>query len=560
MVLDVESHDVVVIGAGLAGLRAALAASEAGAEAAVVSKVHPLRSHSGSAQGGINAALGNVDPQDTWERHAYDTVKGSDYLADQDAVEALCREAPAVVMELEHMGVVFSRTTDGRIAQRPFGGAGHPRTCYAADHTGHDLLHTLYEQALERDIAFYDECFVTSLVVEEGCHGCTAVDLARGEVIGLSGGSVVLATGGFGRAFSRSTNAYINTGDGASLAYQAGARLQDMEMVQFHPTALKGTNILVSEAARGEGGVLLNRLGERFMERYSPEALDLAPRDIVARAIQTEMDEGRGFDGGCVHLDLTFLGERTFEDRLPGIWQIAMDFAGLDPAESPLPVHPAQHYSMGGIKAGVDGQTDISGLRAVGECACVSVHGANRLGGNSLLETVVFGRLVGRAAANGRKPRPRLVSGRLEDETARIGALIDSEGPLPAPVLAEMRSILTHHFGLFRTRTSMESGLRSLMSAKDQALRTAPGCPGLRFNQSLTACLEVRGMVVVAEAIARSALRREESRGSHFRTDFPERDDRRFLHHTTVRRGVSGMEMGTAEVRTGFFPIEERSY
>ena len=395
----IHEYDVVIIGGGLTGLRAALQVSRAGISCALVSKVHPLRSHSVSAQGGMNASLGNVPgpggSRDSWEQHASDTVKGSDYLADQDAVVLMCREAAATIFEMEHMGTVWSRLDDGKIAQRPFGGAGFPRTCYAADRTGHNILHTLYEQVTAAKIPVFEEFFVTSLVTGSGrCTGCTAIEIMTGTVHGFASKAVLMATGGFGRIFSRSTNAIINTGDGPALAIRAGAPLKDMEFVQFHPTTLMGTNILISEAARGEGGFLFNNVGERFMARYAPQSLDLAPRDIVARAIEQEIRAGRGCEGGCVYLDIRHLGAERIQERLPGIRQIAMDFAGVDPVSDPIPIQPGQHYSMGGIAVGPDGKSGLAGLYAAGECACVSVHGANRLGGNSLLETVVFGRLV----------------------------------------------------------------------------------------------------------------------------------------------------------------------
>ncbi|MBS3782510.1 MAG: FAD-binding protein, partial [Candidatus Thermoplasmatota archaeon] len=392
-------HEVIVVGGGLSGLRAALAAGKKGADVAVLSKVHPLRSHSVAAQGGINASLGNVleAENDSWEDHAFDTVKGSDYLADQNAVEVMCKEAPDVVLELEHMGTVFSRLEDGKIAQRPFGGAGVPRTCYAADRTGHNLLNTLFEQTVAESLDFYNEFFVTSLVTRnQEIQGLIAWDIENGKLVGFSSDVVVLATGGYGRIYNRSTNALINTGDGALLAYEAGVPLEDMEFIQFHPTTLYGSNILITEGARGEGGHLKNKEGERFMKDYAPEAMELAPRDIVARAIITEAEEGRAFEDEYIHLDLRHLGKEKIDERLPGIRQIARDFAGVDPVEEPIPVQPGQHYSMGGIDVDIDGKTEIDGLYAVGECACVSVHGANRLGGNSLLETVVFGRRAGK--------------------------------------------------------------------------------------------------------------------------------------------------------------------
>jgi succinate dehydrogenase / fumarate reductase flavoprotein subunit len=395
-----HTHDVIIIGGGLTGLRAAYEVLASGLSVALISKVHPLRSHSVAAQGGINAALGNAEEAgpDSWESHAFDTVKGSDYLADQDAVDIVCKDAPRAVIELEHMGTVFSRLKNGKIAQRPFGGAGFPRTCYAADRTGHNLLHTLYEQICAKDLKVYEEFFVTSLVVQnEMCVGCCALDISTGILHGFSSKAILLATGGYGQIYSRSTNALINTGDGAALAMKAGAPLKDMEFVQFHPTTLFGTNILMTEGARGEGGYLFNNKGERFMKDYAAKAMELAPRDIVARAIQKEIDKGRGFENEYVHLDLTHLGSQKINERLPGIRLISMDFAGVDPIEKSIPVQPGQHYSMGGVDANNDCVTPIAGLFAAGECACISMHGANRLGGNSLLETVVFGKIAGKS-------------------------------------------------------------------------------------------------------------------------------------------------------------------
>ena len=385
-------HDILIVGGGLAGLSAALNADPK-LRTAVVSKVHPLRSHSVAAQGGINAALANNPDgrDDTWEKHAFDTVKGSDYLADQEAVAVLCREAVRAIYELDHWGVPFSRFPDGSIAQRPFGGAGFPRTCYAQDRTGQVILHTLYEQCLRREIPFYEDWLVTTLIVRDGrCEGVIAYDMASGQILPVFARAVVFATGGYGRVFLRTTNAYINLGGGIGMAYQAGVPLKDMEFVQFHPTSLYGKKILITEGARGEGGYLLNSEGRRFMEDYAPKSMELAPRDIVARAIQTEIDLGRGYENGYVLLDLRHLGKEKILKRLPSIREICLNFAGLDPVETPIPIQPAQHYSMGGIDVDPTCASPVAGFFAAGECACVSVHGANRMGGNSLLEAVVF--------------------------------------------------------------------------------------------------------------------------------------------------------------------------
>src|SRR5918912_470130 len=379
-------------------MRAAIEAHDQGADVALVSKIHPTRSHSGAAEGGINAALGNAS-EDNPEIHAFDTVKGSDYLGDQDAIEILCDEAPGDVYQLEHWGAVFSRTEDGRIAQRPFGAAGAPRTAYAADITGHVLLHVLYEQLIKSGVTVYEEWFAIDLVTDgERCVGLTAWDSGRGGVQAVEARAVILATGGLGRLYRGTTNAFACTGDGMSMAWRAGVPLKDMEFMQFHPTTLKANGVLITEGCRGEGGYLRNSEGERFMFRYAPNAVELASRDVVSRSEQTEIDEGRGVDG-CVLLDLTHLGAKRIKERLPGSRELAIDYAGVDPIEEPIPVRPGAHYHMGGVDTDASGKTLLPGLYAAGECACVSVHGANRLGGNSLLETVVFGRRAGASAA-----------------------------------------------------------------------------------------------------------------------------------------------------------------
>jgi succinate dehydrogenase / fumarate reductase flavoprotein subunit len=518
----------------------------------------------------MNAALGNVRGEggagDSWERHAADTVKGSDYLADQDAVALMCREGPATVFELEHMGAVWSRLEDGRIAQRPFGGAGFPRTCHVEDRTGQNVLHTLYQQVLARRIPVFEEYFVTSLVTDGGrCMGCTALEILTGAVHGFASRATLLATGGFGRIFSRSTNALINTGDGPALALRAGAPLKDMEFVQFHPTTLSGTNILISEAARGEGGILVNRLGERFMARYAPHALELAPRDVVARAIEEEIAGGNGFDGGYVHLDIRHLGPGIILDRLPGIRQIAMDFAGVDPVEEPVPVEPGQHYSMGGIDVDIRGRSGLPGLYAAGEAACVSVHGANRLGGNSLLETVVFGRLVADSIAGDISGLPEPARGPVESAVqatgAGIGEILDRPGgDSPFALLRELQETMSLHFGIFRDGKTMGEGLRRIRNLKERSRRASPGNRERAVNQALIRYLELEGMLQLAEVLALGAMAREESRGSHTRRDFPERDDGRFLAHTIAAVEEGGIAIMYRPVTLGMFPVEERGY
>jgi len=564
---EIAHYGALIIGGGLTGLRAALELTREGKEVAVLSKVHPLRSHSVAAQGGVNAALGNNKDagEDSWRSHAFDTVKGSDYLADQDAVSILCREAPEAVLEMEHLGTVFSRDGSGRLAQRPFGGAGFPRTCYAADRTGHNLLHTLYERVIESNAHFYEDHFVTSLVVEKGeVVGCTAIDLKAGELTCFSSEALLLATGGFGRIYKHSTNAHLNTGEGAAMAMRAGAPLKDMEFVQFHPTTLFGTNILISEAARGEGGILLNSEEERFMSRYAPKYMELAPRDIVARAIQTEIDQGRGLPGGYVHLDLRHLGKERIGERLPGIRQISLDFVGVDPVESMVPVQPGQHYSMGGIEVGNDCATRLPGLFAAGECSCVSVHGANRLGGNSLLETLVFGRIAGASMARAMKGGRRASIGRrrADAERKRVEEIMSNkEGSYGPSVLRKgLKRVMTEHFGIFREERRMREGLAALRSLRAGLGNVQVHERDLGFNQSLVMALELRDMFLVAEAVAIGALAREESRGSHWRTDFPSRDDGRFLHHSLVFLKGEEMVLDSSPVRLGDFPVQERVY
>jgi len=583
-------------------LRAAIEAHDAGCEVAVVSRVHPVRSHSVAAQGGINAALGNHPEaaDDNPDKHAFDTVKGSDYLADQDAVEILTREAPDRIFEMEHWGCPFSRTPEGKIAQRPFGGAGYPRCCYAADRTGHALLHTMYEQTLKRHIKVYEEWQVVSLAVAEGrCYGLVALDLRTGRLEPMAAGAVIFGTGGAGRIYARSTNNIINTGSGMAIAYMAGVPLKDMEFIQFHPTSLFGNNVLMTEGARGEGGYLRNALGERFMARYAPKAMELAPRDITARAIQTEINEGRGFPGGYVHLDLTHLGAAKILERLPAIRDIAINFTGVDPIKEPIPIQPGQHYFMGGIDVNADGLSEVAGFYAAGECSCVSVHGANRLGGNSLLETIVFGRRAGAHAAAyvkgevgggsaggpaggsaagsaggpagasagsgpgvpSREEAERVVLGTLAQTRKRVEWVLNADGPEdPAALRDELRENMFANVGLFREEKSMTKGLEKVRELRERYRRIGIRNHGRTYNLDWARNLELEGMLLVAEAIAAGALARKESRGSHFRTDYKERDDVNFLKHTVARLGPDGPRLEWRPVTITKWQPQARTY
>jgi succinate dehydrogenase / fumarate reductase flavoprotein subunit len=543
-VAELIRHQVLVIGGGLAGLRAAIAAHDASADVTVLSKVYPIRSHSCAAQGGVNASLGNHPEgrDDSWQRHAFDTIKGSDYLADQPRAEILCREAPERVLEMEHWGTYFSRFPDGRIAQRPFGGAGFPRTCYVADRTGHQMLFTLWEQFCKRQIPVYPEWFLTRVVTANGqVAGAVALHVASGELRAFAAPAVVVAGGGYGRIYERSTNSIINTGSATAVAYQAGAPLEDMEFVQFHPTTLYGSNILITEGVRGEGGILINARGERFMKRYAPDAMELAPRDLVARAVQTEVNEGRGFAGprgGYVHLDIRHLGAELIKERLPGIRQICVEFAGIDPIEAPVPVQPGQHYSMGGLACDENGVTPLPGLYAVGECSCVSVHGANRLGGNSLLDTLVFGARGGSHVAGfvaGREPGgdDAALNNAVKEETFRIeGLKARGEGERQGVIREELKAVMTRQVQLFRDAAGLTDAVAQIENLKDRYSRVRVDNNASAFNYDLVDTLELGGMLELAHVTALGALRRTESRGSHWRTDHPSRDDETWLKHT----------------------------
>ena len=555
-------HDVLVIGAGLAGLRAALAANDAGADAAVITKVHPVRSHSNAAQGGINAAL--TDRGDTWEEHAFETVKGSDYLGDQDAIEVLCSEAGRAIIEQEHFGVIFSRDDTGRLGARNFGGQQRARTFFVADFTGQAMLHVMYEQLVKSGTRVYEEWFVTSLVIEDGrCQGVVAMDMMSGQLHVIKAGAVILAAGGLGRLYEPTTNALICTGDGMALAYRAGAPLMDMEMVQYHPTTLKSNGVLITEAARGEGAYLINADGERFMERYAPNMMELASRDVVSRAEQTEINEGRGLDG-CVLLDLRHLGREKIHERLQYINEVSMDFLGIDLAEQPVPVRPGMHYQMGGVKTDVDGATPVPGLYAAGECACVSVHGGNRLGANSLLDTIVFGRRSGEAAAiySRETARADVSDSRLSLDEDLIKALLDRQdnGDTPAAIRLELGTAMNDYVAVFRTIEGMQTAREKIRSLSERYETVSVQDKGHVFNTNLIATLELGFMLECAETIVVSALERKESRGAHFMTEFPQRDDENWLKHIMVRQSPDGPQLDYVPVTITQWEPQVRSY
>src|SRR6476659_2646500 len=556
-------HDVVVVGAGVAGMRAAIEASRYGADVAVVSKLHPTRSHSGAAEGGINAALGNAS-EDSPEQHTFFTVKGSDYLGDQDAIAVMCEEGPGDIYELEHMGAIFSRTEDGRIAQRPFGAGGAPRTCYAADITGHVLLHVLYEQLVKSEVAVYEEWFALDLVMDgERCVGLTAWDLVHGGVQAVEAGAVVLATGGLGRMYRGTTNAYACTGDGMSMAWRAGVPLKDMEFMQFHPTTLKSNGVLITEGCRGEGAYLRNAGGERFMAIAAPNAMELASRDVVSCAETKEIEEGRGVDG-CVLLDLTHLGAKKILTSLPGSRELAMDYAGVDPILEPIPVRPGAHYHMGGVDTDSDGQTILPGLYAAGECACVSVHGANRLGGNSLMETITYGRRAGLHAGDealANRNGALVPESAVRDADSRIRAIYGrSGGQRPWEVREELATSMYDDAGVFRNSERLERCLAKVGELRERGRNVVVDDTGDRFNTDLVSVFELESMLEMADCLVTGALARQESRGAHTRLDHPERDDERWMKHTLAWYDGGKVRLDYKPVTVTRFEPMVRSY
>ncbi len=582
-----HQYDVLIVGAGGAGLRAALEIPE-GFSCAVLSKVFPTRSHTGAAQGGIGAALGNEE-EDSWEWHMFDTVKGSDYLGDQEAIEIMTKDASRAIIELEHMGMPFSRTPEGKIAQRRFGGHTRPedpsdpdskhiavkRSCYSADRTGHVMLHTLYENCIKQKVHFFSEFYVTDLIMSgNSSAGVVAMDIATSEVHVFHAKAVMLATGGYGRVFRITSNAHVGTGDGFSLVYNNGLPVQDMEFVQFHPTGLWKLGILISEAARGEGGILLNNKGERFMERYAPTVKDLAPRDMVSRAIITEIREGRGFKGSdgthYVHLDVSHLPKEVLDDKLPEITGFARTYLGVEPTKEPIPVQPTAHYAMGGIPTTVDAEvtrdkksTKVPGLYAAGEAACVSVHGANRLGTNSLLDLIVFGRRGGKAIAKFIKdaefaPLPADAADRT---LAKVDEIMNSKGSEKVGVLrTELQEKMMDKVGVFRDETGLKEMTSEIKSLRERYQEIAIDDKGKIFNTDLVEAIELGSLFDTAEPIIYGALVRQESRGAHSREDFPNRDDKNWLKHTLLYKKDGAPKIDYKVVSVTRFQPKERKY
>ncbi len=562
------AHDVLIIGAGLAGQRAALAAAQRGASVAILSKVHPVRSHSVAAAGGINAA---VNPDDDWRSHAYDTVKGSDFLGDQDAIEIMCREAPHEVMHLEHIGLTFHRNEKGEIDLRAFGGASMKRTAYVADITGQAMLHVLYEQLMKfhEVIDRFEEWFVTSIVLDDdgNCVGVVARDIRSGRIETFSAKNVILASGGAGQCFKPTTNALICTGDGIAQAYEAGAPLMDMEMIQYHPTTLAENGFLITEGARGEGAHLLNSEGERFMEKYAPNKMELASRDVVSRAEQTEILEGRGVgpDKSGIWLDITVVPKKRTLEALREIVNIGKDFAGVDITRDPIMIQPGMHYIMGGVKTDINGATSIPGLYAAGEVACVSVHGGNRLGANSLLDTLIFGRRSGEHAADrslGMAMPTASPEAQKRDE-AMISEILarPKDGRRISEIKEELGETMNRYVAVFREEAGLNTALEIVRRLKEEATSAYVDDKGTVFNQDVLGAIELGYMITVAETIVLAAIERKESRGAQFRTDFPDRNDADWLKHIDVsRNGDASPHLSYSPVTITQWQPEERKY
>ncbi len=577
--LHMLEHDVIIVGGGLAGCRAAveIARTNHQLNIAIVAKTHPIRSHSVAAQGGMAASLKNVDTEDSWEAHAFDTVKGSDYLADQDAVEILTREAPDVVIDLEHMGVLFSRLEDGRIAQRAFGGHSHNRTCYAADKTGHAILHELVNNLRKYGVKIYQEWYVMRLILEDGeAKGVVMYQLLDGEIQVVRAKAVMFATGGYGRVYNTTSNDYASTGDGLAMTALAGLPLQDMEFVQFHPTGLYPVGVLISEAVRGEGAYLINSAGERFMERYAPSRMELAPRDITSRAIAYEIRAGRGIHtdgsagGAFVHLDLRHMGKEKIMSRIPFCWEEAHRLVGVDAVTQPIPVRPTIHYCMGGIPVNTDCQvrssdsTLVDGFFAAGETSCVSVHGANRLGSNSLLECVVYGKRAGASIARyvENRPFPQINEKKyIQEAQQKIQALLDQVGQYRIQTLRQkFQDTMTEFCGVFRTAELMQQGLTKLQELQQQYSQIYLDDKGKDWNTEIIEALELENLMVVGQIILASAFQRQESRGAHFREDYPLRDDTNFLQHTLAYYSQEQVNIQYRPVCITMFEPQERKY
>jgi succinate dehydrogenase / fumarate reductase flavoprotein subunit len=566
--MEKHTHDIIIVGAGLAGLRAAVAAAEISnkLDIAVISKLHPIRSHSVCAQGGTAAVMRE---KDSYDLHAFDTVKGSDYLADQDAVEIFVKKAPKEIVLTEHWGCPWSRTPDGKIDQRPFGGHTYPRACFAADMTGFHEMHTLYGKATSyNNVKFYDEWFATSLIVEnKTAIGLTVIELKTGEMHAFQAKAIIMATGGHERIYEFTTFSYTTTGDGMAMAYRAGVPLEDMEFVQFHPTGLVPSGVLITEGARGEGGYLINAKGERFMKNYAPEKMELAPRDVISRAEQTEILEGRGLEGPYgpyIALDLRHLGEEKINERLPLIRDVAIKLGGVDPVKEPIPIRPAAHYSMGGIRTNIKTETPINGLYAAGECSCISVHGANRLGTNSTADCLVFGAVAGEEAAKKALsnsfheiPREKL----LAEEKRVFDEILGSEGKERVPLIRdEMRHIMNTKVWIFRRGDQLESALKEIRELEQRFKNIRVEDKSAQFNTGFTSALQLDFMLDLAEVTIISALARTESRGAHSRRDYPKRDDENWLKHTLTYCTKEGPRLEYTPVTITRWPPAARTY